>query len=83
LAAVVIVLLLVILALVLILAGLLCLAYARSQPRTDDPEAALALHAIRRRLDVAWLKHKSRVQGQRLRRELNQELGPQRQDETS
>lgn len=49
------------------------------EPSSDEQDedklrAGLELHAIRRNLDVSYLKHQSRTEAQRLRREFDQEL---------
>jgi hypothetical protein len=48
-----------------------------------DPEqamkAAIELHAIRRRLDVAWTKTEQRQNASRLRREMTEALGDESQ----
>jgi photosystem II stability/assembly factor-like uncharacterized protein len=40
----------------------------------DELRAAVELHAINRRLDVAWLRHQSRVAALRARRALGADL---------
>ena len=63
------------LVILLILVGLLVIL-----GRSDDPEiepvthVSVELHAIRRRLEVDWLRHQAHVDATQLRRELDREL---------
>jgi hypothetical protein len=51
---------------------------ARRGPAVVSPEeearTALELHAIRRRLDVAWVRHEATSNALRLRRQIDAEL---------
>jgi predicted negative regulator of RcsB-dependent stress response len=72
----------IVVALILIIGGLVgYMIWRSSQPDTPpdvDPEqaikAAVELHAIHRRLDVAWTKTEQRREGTALRREIAEAL---------